>query len=131
MDYKNIFGCVECENMNSQGECKRKNSFDNDDPSTCPFLYCPFFRFNYELMIPEKGNFYILYDNVHEILYTPIYWDIEPSEYLTLRKCEIHEVGSCKHLVLDMTYPYCLSKDREYIISNSSVVYIDQSAIVR
>lgn len=88
-----------------------------------------FFSFNYELMIPEKGNFYIL--NVDEVLYTPIYWAVDPRKYLQLRKCEIHEVDRGKHLVIDMKYPYLLSKDREYIISNSSVVYIDQSAIVR
>lgn len=88
-----------------------------------------FFSFNYELMISEKGNFYIL--NVDEVLYTPIYWAVDPRKYLQLRKCEIHEVDRGKHLVIDMEYPYLLSKDREYIISNSSVVYIDQSAIVR
>lgn len=115
--------------MNSQGECNSKNSFDNDDPSTCIFIYCPFFSVNYEFMIPEKGNFYIL--NLDEVLYTPIYWAVEPRKYIQLRKCETHEVGSGKHLAFDMKYPYLLSKDREYIISNSSVVYIDKSAIVR
>lgn len=80
-------------------------------------------------MIPKKGDFYIL--NYDGVLYTPIYWDVDTMKYLQFRRCEIHMVGSCKHIVVDMKYPYVLNKDREYIISNSSIIHIDQSTIIR
>lgn len=128
MDYQKLFGCIKCNNINSEGDCTRKDSFDGNNPSTSPFLRCPFFRFNYDLMIPHNGDFYIL--NSNGVLFTPIYWDIDMSNYLQLRKCEILTANKCNHLVLDMRYPHLMIKDREYIIGNGSIVHIEKTSII-
>lgn len=129
MEYQEQFGCPKCNNLSSEGECVRKDSFDNDDPSTNPFLYCPFFSFNYDLMVPQNGDIYIL--NSNGVLYTPIYWNIDLKRLIQLRKCEIYTENNTNCLVLDMKYPFVMDKERKDIIDNSTIVHIDQTLILR
>ena len=108
MNYIAVFQCKKCSNIRNDNKCRVSNRFDDNDPSTCPFLCCPFFRFNYELIIPKSGDFYMFESD--GILYTPIFADLEESEYFDLRKCEVSSKNGLTHLSLNMSYCYDLRK---------------------
>lgn len=39
MDYIDLFHCRKCSKLSKENGCTIKFSFDDNDPSTCPFLY--------------------------------------------------------------------------------------------
>lgn len=128
MKYQLLFGCHKCSNLDERGECNRKDAFDDGDPSTNPFLHCPCFSFNYDLMIPKKGEFYIL--ESQQGVYTPIYWDTETISLIQMRKCELINENGINKLILDMKYPYVITKERDFIINNATKIYIDSTSII-
>ena len=127
MNYMAIFECKKCSNFRNDNKCRVSGGFDNGDPSTCPFLCCPFFSFNYELMIPKSGDFYIVESD--GILYTPIFADLEESEFFDLRKCDVSSKNGLTHLSLDLKYCYVLHKKKQDVIENSSIMHIDSTSI--
>lgn len=126
MDYRKIFSCNKCSKY-FKNECAVKERFENGNPSTSPFLCCPFYEFNYNLIIPNSGNFYI-FDN-GGVLYTPIFADLETSKFFDLRKCEVYYENNLTHLVLDMSYPYLLRREKTDIITNGTLIRIDEAHI--
>ena len=126
MDYRKIFGCNKCSKYFND-ECSVKSAFDYNDPSTCPFLCCPLYELNYDLIIPKSGSFYIL--EVDGVLYTPTFADLETSEYYNLRKCEVYAENELTHLALDMQYPYRMNREKTYVINTGVLMHIDVTHI--
>ncbi len=127
MDYRKLLGCGKCSNY-TNNDCIVKSKFDDDDPSTCPFLCCPFFRFNYDIIIPKSGDLYIYEED--GIFFTPVFPDYETSDYFDLRKCEIYSENNKIHLNLDMHYLYILRKEKQFVIENCKLIHIDTTAII-
>lgn len=129
MNYQELYGCLKCDNIDENDECKRKNAFDDNDPSTSPFLHCPFFVFNYDLIIPKSGDFYIFESN--GVLYTPIFLNLETTDSIQLRKCEIFTNNNMNHLILDLKYPFIIDRKKQLIIDNCPIVHIDTTTIIK
>lgn len=80
-------------------------------------------------MIPKSGDFYILEDD--GVLYTPIFADLETSDFFNLRKCEVYSENNLMHITLDLSYIYVIRKSKQYAIENSSLKHIDTKSIIK
>lgn len=123
-----MFDCRKCSKFSIENECLNKGAFDDNDPSTCPFMYCPFFSFNYDLMIPRNGDFYIIEED--GVLYTPIFAELETSNYFDLRKCKVYSKNGLMHLILNLSYINVQHKSKQYVIENGSLKHIYTISII-
>lgn len=96
-DYIELYGCSKCQQFDrSKFECMIKEKFEDSDPTTCPSLFCPFFKWDYSRAISvEPGEVPIFYESDGTTFFPIDYWELtDDSQLCDLLRCDVIQQGN-------------------------------------